>query len=128
MPTNTPTPVTNNQSSLSGGDLLGFGIESAPQPQTQPATSNGFDLMGFGTSTPPALTQPSQPPQPAGFGFGFGGPPQPTTTVPATSAPQNNNIGFNFGTSAPSAVQPPSQQSSGFQPITNTNPNKILGY
>lgn len=85
--------------------------------------------MGFGGSSTQTHTQPNQPPQSAGFGFDFGTPPQSTPSVPATSAPQNNNLGFNFGTSTPPVIQSSSsQQSSGFQPITNTNPNKILAY
>jgi hypothetical protein len=106
QPTQQPQPVVNK-----------------PPP---PANNNflGGDLMGFGFSTPPN----NPPPQNLG-GFSFNQPqnqPQP---------PTNNLGGFNLlGSTQPvqqQAPQPPvtlPQQTAGFQPIINNNPNKILAY
>ncbi len=117
-----------------GGDLLGFGMSTQPTQQPQPVVNKptvnnnflgGGDLMGFGFSTPPN----NPPPQNLGGGFSFNPPqnqPQP---------PTNNLGGFNLlGSTQPvqqQAPQPPvtlPQQSTGFQPIINNNPNKILAY
>lgn len=86
---------------------MGFGIVS---PQPQPVQTN--NLAGIG-------------------GFNFGGPSAPV--IQPQSAPVNspqNNFGFNLLGSGPTvpASQPAANQLQGFQPITNTNPNKILAY
>ena len=106
MPTQQPQPVVNK-----------------PPP---PANNNflGGDLMGFGFST-----QPNNPPQNQG-GFNF----NPTQNQP--QPPSNNLGGFNLLGSTQQvqqqAPQPPvtlpQQTSTGFQPIINNNPNKILAY
>jgi len=79
--------------------------------------------MGFGISTSP---QPvAQSPNVGGFNFGA---PTVPTQVPPTN-PQGN-FGFNLlGTNSPATqTTVPSSSNTGFQPIANTNPNKILGY
>ena len=122
-----PAPTTGGF----GGDLLGFGV-STPPPQTvpQPPANNllgGTDLMGFGFTNPPSNPQPVQ----GGFSFNQGGFNQPPPQAP--QAPQNN-FGFNLLGNTQPQTQPQSQPSAqvaantGFQPIVNNNPNKILAY
>lgn len=113
-----------------GGDLLGFGSSAPTQTAVQPPASNllgGSDLMGFGFNSPPSNPPPAQ----GGFNFNQGGftqPPQPPPQVP------QNNFGFNLlGNTQPqtqplSQLQPQVAANTGFQPIVNNNPNKILAY
>jgi hypothetical protein len=129
-----PLPQTNI--SGFGGDLLGFGSTSGPTQTTPPPQPNllGGDLMGFGVSSPPSNNL-------GGFGFN----PSPVNTNTPTQQPPQGNFGFSLlGSSSTGAtnstqsamsqsvpVQPvhtPSQIVSGFQPIVNNNPNKIMAY
>ena len=141
---NQPQPSTTPKNT-GFDDLMGFGGSStASQPSPQhhqpaPPSNSGFgaDLMGFGfdaPSQPPPQTQP--PPQNTGFSGGFSfdsSPSQPPTyqqPKPPASQPQND-FGFDVlgGGSAPQPSKPaPQAPTSGFQPITNTNPNKIMAY
>ena len=136
-----PPPAQPPDNTGFGGDLLGFG--SAPSnpaptqpPVTQPSANTGMgaDLMGFGFSSGP--TQPTPPPAANNNnmgGFSFDTPPvaqppvaQPPVAQPPVAQPQVD-LGFDMlGSSQPS--QPKAQNTSGFQPITNTNPNKVLAY
>ena len=109
-----------------GADLMGFGGPTTTQPPPQPVQPTGGDLMGgdlmgFGTAPQPVV----QPPQPVA---------QPVAQP--VSAPAQN-IGFDFGgPSVPAPVGglgssvPPvkPQVQTGFVPINNTNPNKIMAY
>lgn len=119
------TPPPNNGGF--GGDLLGFGLSGPSNPQpavTQPANNllGGADLMGFGFAP-----NPSAPVAVNQGGFNFGQPTPPPQ-------PQANNFGFNLlGGSQPTQQVPqpvsiPPHNTSGFQPIANNNPNKILAY
>ena len=118
-----PSPV--NTGNNLGFDMLGFGT-SPPVTQPPPPQNNNFmgeDLMGFGTSTP--VTSP----QPQG-GFSFNNPPANTfNQIPPQQQPQNN-YGFNFsgGNNVQPTLPAQTQVATGFQPIVNTNPNKILAY
>jgi hypothetical protein len=143
---NQAQPSSGQQNTGFGGDLFGFGgssTASQPPQHQQPPPNNQFggDLMGFGFDAPPPSQPPPQqttPPQSPGLGGGFSfdsSPAQsPTYQQPKPPAPQpqNNNFGFDIlggDQSAPQANKPPSSQvTSGFQPITNTNPNKVLAY
>ena len=104
-----------------GGPATTQPVQPVPQPVQpvpQPAKTDlmGVDLMGFG--------QPTQPPQPV--------------AQPVMQPPPAQNIGFDFGPgpSAPvgglGSSQPVPAQvvipQSGFVPISNTNPNKIMAY
>ena len=139
-----PAPV-NVQPSNSGfgGDLLGFGSPSpAPVPtpppsqipSTQPsANTGGMDLMGFGFSS--GSSQPTTQPSANQGGFGFGAPNnnnQPQAVSQVNQPPpqnNNNNLGFDmFGGGSSQPVQPKPQVTTGFQPIQNTDPNKIMAY
>jgi len=126
-----PQPPTNTGNNL-GFDILGFGTSPTVTQPSPPQNNNNFmggDLMGFGTSAPVT------PPQPQG-GFSFNNPPANTFNQIPPQQPPQNNFGFNLlgGTN----VQPPqppqstlpaqTQVAIGFQPIVNTNPNKILAY
>lgn len=124
-------------SNYGGGDLLGFGNETAspssthsqPPPQQQQQNSGGFDLMGFG-SGPSQPQQPQQQNNNNNFGFDFGGSSQPQNNAPPPSNIQKTNStgGFSFdSTPAPQQGQK-TQSTAGFTPITNTNPNKVMGY
>lgn len=114
-----PTPTAGGF----GGDLLGFGVSTPPQTVAQPPASNllgGSDLMGFGFNNPPSNPPPAQ----GGFNFnqsGFNQPPQPP------QVPQNN-FGFNLLGNTQPQPQPQVAANTGFQPIVNNNPNKILAY
>lgn len=127
-----PQPVTNTGGF--GGDLLGFGNPTPPpQTVTQPPANNllgGTDLMGFGFTSQPSNPQPVQ----GGFNFnqgGFNSPPQPQTQPPPVA---QNNFGFSLLGNTQPQTQPQTQQqpqvsaTTGFQPIVNNNPNKILAY
>eukprot|EP00178_Gracilaria_changii_P020247 TRINITY_DN5880_c0_g1_i1.p1 TRINITY_DN5880_c0_g1~~TRINITY_DN5880_c0_g1_i1.p1 ORF type:complete len:170 (-),score=25.56 TRINITY_DN5880_c0_g1_i1:291-800(-) len=129
-----------------GGDLLGFGGSTASQPpqqthqppnQQNPNQQGGGDLMGFSFDNP----QPQQntPPQSPGLssGFSFDSSPaqSPTYQQPKQpqqhQQPQGNNFGFDLmgGNDQPApAVNKPPQANTGFTPIQNTNPNKIMAY
>ena len=134
-----PQPVVNQPSNSGfGGDLLGFGSPSpspAPSPSpppsqipsTQPpSNTGGMDLMGFGFSSGPS--QPNQSaPQNQGFGFGNQNNNQPQVNQPPPQ--NNNNLGFDmFGGGQSQPPQPKPQVTTGFQPIQNTDPNKIMAY
>ena len=125
-----PQPPQSN--SGFGGDLLGFGdspSQPPPQPPSQPPANSGMDLMGFGFSSGPSQPPSSQTNPPAstgGFSFDHSTPQQAPSQPPAQN---NNNLGFDMmGTSSQPSQPKPAQQTSGFVPITNTNPNKILAY
>ena len=129
-----PTSQASNiGSNFGGGDLLGFGNEVASPSSThsQPTpqqNSGGFDLMGFGSG--PSQPPPQQQQNNNSFGFDFGGPSQPQQTLsqpPNNIQKANSTGGFNFD-STPSQPQKVQSNTSGFVPITNTNPNKIMGY
>lgn len=132
QPSQTVSQPAQPTNSGFGGDLLGFGSISTPNPpQTVvPPTNNlgfGADLMGFGITYP----QPVQPvSQPVNLGFNFGAPTTPV--VPQTQSPQpQTNFGMNLlGNSSQLTVpqQPALSSSTGFKPIINTNPNKFLAY
>ena len=115
-------PVNNNNLMMT--DLMGFGTPSNPPQNTQNNQNNmfGMNLLsnngGF-NQNPPQNVQPVQMPQ------------------QQQQQQQQNNGGFGLnllGTST-QQQQPQSQpaqfnnnNSTGFQPIINNNPNKILAY
>ena len=141
-----PSSSHHQQNTGFGGDLLGFGGSSTasqpPQQHQQPSNNQyGGDLMGFGFDAPPPSQPPPQqstPPQSPGIGGGFSfdssssqSPTYNQQPKPPASQPQNNNFGFDImggDQSAPPVNKAPSSQASGFQPITNTNPNKVMAY
>jgi len=81
---------------------MGFG--SSPQPVQPPVSNAGGFSFGAPSQPAPSFTQPPQPQPAVDFGFGFGSGP---TSQPAPKA---------------------SVAQSGFVPIVNNNPNKILAY
>jgi len=131
-------PPRSQPNSDFGGDLLGFGGSSTatqpPQPPQQPQ-QHGTDLMGFGfdapsPSQPPPQqhTYPQSPGLSGGFSFDSSLAQSPTYQQPQPPASQpQNNFGFDMMGNE-SANKPPAPQATGFQPITNTNPNKIMAY
>lgn len=114
-----------------GGDLLGFGATSNPAPVPQPPaqpqnTLGGGDLMGFGFPSAPQ-PQPNQTPAANIGGFSFDTTPQVVQPAPVAQPQAQVNLGFDMmGAPTPQVAKP--AVVSGFQPITNTNPNKILAY
>jgi hypothetical protein len=130
---NQPTNSNNNLMT----DLMGFGISSNPIP-TQNLQNNqnnqnnqnhllGMNLLsnngGFNLNTQPIIQQQQPIIQQ-----------QQQPIIQQQQGGQNNGFGLNLLGSNPqtqmqSIIQPVQQNvSSGFQPIINNNPNKILAY
>jgi len=122
-------PTSVNEGNNLGFDILGFGTSSTTSsPQLQNNNFLGGDLMGFATN-------PVTSPQSQG-GLSFNNPPANTFNQIPLQQPPQNNFGFNLlgvnSVQPTQSVQPTlpvqTQVAIGFQPIVNTNPNKILAY